>query len=322
MPKRALVVGINNYENVSALNSCVADAESIAEVLSRNADNSINFECMTLLSPGSERITRAYLRRRWEELFHDFRGDIVFYFSGHGAPTDSGGYLVTQEGTLAAPGLPMDDVVTLANESVASTVLIILDCCFSGAAGNVVGLQPNKSSARVLLREGVTILAASRPAQVSMETDSHGVFTELLVGGLRGGAADLRGRVSAASLYGYAESALGAWDQRPLYKSHAARLEPIRCCIPRVTDDEIRAIPLYFPARDFEYKLDPTYEETSPAAIPEHVAIFKAFKRLQLAGLVRPKTGDDLYWAAERSFHAELTELGKFYLVLVSKGRI
>jgi hypothetical protein len=66
-----------------------------------------------------------------------------------------------------------------------------------------------------------------------------------------------------------------------------------------------------------------TYEETNQgAAIPERVDTFKKFKQLQIAGLLRPKVGNDLYWSAERSGHVLLTELGKFYLQLVRQGRI
>lgn len=322
MPRRALIVGINDYEHVCTLNSCVADAEAMTAVLARHADQSVNFECRTLLVPGPERITRAALKKHWVELFQDFKGDVLFYFSGHGIQTATGGYLVTQEGTPDDPGLSMDDLVTMANASSASTVLIILDCCFSGGAGNPPSLQNGLSEGRAVLREGITILAASRGTQTALEVGGQSVFTGLLLGALNGGAADIRGKVSAASIYGYAEAALGSWEQRPLYKSHAAHLEPVRLCAPKVGDSELRSLATYFPASGFEYQLDPTYEETSPAAKAEHVAIFKTFKRLQLAGLLRPKVGDDLYWAAERSFHVVLTELGSFYWQLVRNGRI
>jgi hypothetical protein len=129
--------------------------------------------------------------------------------------------------------------------------------------------------------------------------------------------------VSAASIYAYAEAALGAWDQRPLYKSHAARLDPVRLCEPKVPDPLLRELPNYFPRADHEYRLDMTYEETNlGAAVPANVAIFKKFKQLQIAGLLRPKAGSDLYWTAERSGRVLLTDLGKFYLQLVNNNRI
>lgn len=66
-----------------------------------------------------------------------------------------------------------------------------------------------------------------------------------------------------------------------------------------------------------------TYEETNyGAAKPENVAKFKKFKLLQIAGLLRPRSGNDLYWTAERSGSVELTDLGQFYHQLVVNGVI
>jgi hypothetical protein len=319
--KRALIVGIDEYDSplVPSLTGCVADATEMAAVLGRNDDGGVNFECRLLTSPGSKPITRAYLRQQWRDLFQDFREDVLFYFSGHGSPSDIGGFLVTQEGTPDDPGLLMEEIVTLSNNSAARTVLIVLDCCFSGQAGNAAALQGGLEN-RAILREGVTILAASRPAETAVEVGGHGVFTNLVLGALRGGAADVRGRVSAASIYAYAEAALGAWDQRPLYKSHAAHLEPVRLCTPRVPDALLRELVVFFPGPDDRFRLDMSYEETNGAAVPAHVEIFKKFKQYQVGGLLQPTVGRDLYWTAERSESVVLTDLGKFYHTLVTRG--
>ena len=322
MPKRALLVGINQYDHFGSLNGCVRDATVMSSVLARNSDNSVNFNCRLLTSPGADPITRGFLRQQWRELFQDFQGDVLFYYSGHGTPTDVGGYLMTQDGTTGDPGLAMNDLLTMANESKAKTVLLILDCCFSGSLGSLPGSQPGSLESRAVLREGVTILAASRASQVSMEVGGHGVFTNLVLGALRGGAADVRGKVSAASIYAYAEAALGEWDQRPLYKSHAAYLEPVRLCLPKVPDALLRELPTFFPHAGHRFQLDMTYEETSAAADLSNVATFKKFKKFQVAGLLMPVQGDDLYWTCERSDCVFLTDLGEFYLQLVKDGRI
>lgn len=323
LPKRALLVGIDEYDSpeVKNLQACVSDAVDMRDTLARNGDDSVNFDCRMLTGPGSPSVTRAHLRRRWRELFADFRGDILFYFSGHGTPGDVGGYLVTQDAIEDDPGLPMNELIDTANKSPAATVLVILDCCYSGTAGNVdaaLGSLEHKA----VLREGVTILAASRPTQEAMEVGGHGVFTRLVLGALRGGAADVRGRVSAASIYGYVEAALGAWGQRPVYKSHAGHLGPVRTNLPKVSDAQLRELVQHFSAVDDVYAMDPTYEETEPVAISEHVLIFKKFKAYQIGGLLCPTEGTDLYWAAKRSQGAKLTELGKFYHELVATNRI
>jgi hypothetical protein len=209
----------------------------------------------------------------------------------------------------------------MANNSAAASVLLILDCCFSGAAGNAPSVQSAVEN-KAILRQGVTILAAAGSQQVAIETAGHGVFTNLLLAALRGGAADVRGRVSAASIYAYCEAALGAWDQRPMYKSHAARLDPVRLCEPTVPDSLLRELPKFFANGDARYALDPTYEETRDEKIEEHVKIFKKFKRFQIGGLLRPENRDDLYWAALYKEPVMLTGLGRFYLQLAQDGRI
>jgi hypothetical protein len=322
MAKRALLVGINDYITAPKLKCCVNDARAVAEVLERHDNRDKNFDCEVLAGTGTTIVTRALLREHWERLFADFQDDILFYFSGHGTPTD-GGILVTQDGVANDLGLSMQALMDMANGCKARTVLIILDCCSSGAAGNTSGIQSGNTEGRVLLREGVTILTASRSSENAIEVNGHGVFTFLLLNALKGGAANLRGHVSAAALYAYAEAALGAFSQRPLYKSHAAHLEPVRICAPVVSDDLLREIPTLFPTEGHVFMLDPTYEETNQGcAVPAHVAIFKKLKRLQIAGLVRPRAGDDLYWSPERSGGVILTSLGDFYWRLATTKRI
>lgn len=128
--------------------------------------------------------------------------------------------------------------------------------------------------------------------------------------------------VSAASMYAYAEAALGAWEQRPLYKSHAARLDPVRLCTPVVPDSLLRELSKFFAAGDAAYPLDKTYEESSPEALQEHVTVFRKFKQLQVAGLLKPEAGTDWYWTAIRSENSVLTSLGQFYRSLAAQGRI
>lgn len=321
--RRALIVGINDYAFAECLSGCVSDAKALADILERNEDDSPNFRCETLTCAAGRAVTIPLLRRKVQEHFDkNFEGDVLFYFSGHGAATSLGAHLLTHEGDRYSPGLPMRELVDLANRSRAGNVTIILDCCYAGAAGSdeeVVGSIENEAR----LREGVTILAAARPRQEAIEVAGHGIFTRLVLAALSGGAADLRGRVSAAGIYAYADAVLGALDQRPIYKSHAARLEPVRLCRPTAADAELRRLPQLFEAADAIYSLDLSYEETNvEVALPANVELFKYFKLLQTAGLVRCEAGLDLYWAAQRSQAVLLTPLGQLYWQLVRAGQI
>lgn len=245
----------------------------------------------------------------------------MFYFSGHGLSDDYGSFLVTHDATEHEPGVHMNFLLDIANKSKAKEKIIILDCCYSGAFGNPPNLGGG-SYEQAQLAEGVTILSASKHTQPSVEIGGHGVFTSLLIGGLSGGAKDVRGYVSAASLYAYTEQALGPWDQRPMYKSHIDKQTPLRQCVPRVEDSELRKLTEYFPRENHEYLLAPSYEFAHKSANSEHVEIFSLFKRFRNAGLLETVGTDDLYYAAIESKHAKLTELGEFYRQLVDKRLI
>lgn len=318
MARRALLVGINEYSNYNNLSGCVLDATAMEGLIARNYDGSPNYDCR-LLTTAREEVTRERLREVWEQLFDNFTEDIFFYFSGHGTLTRTGGYVCTQDATEREPGLPMDELLALANDSKAREVLLILDCCYSGGLGNPTNLRESQTQ----LREGVTILTASRSTEVSLEkTGGHGIFTWLVLSALRGGAADIRGRVSAAAIYSYAEQVLGSWDQRPLYKSHADRLSPIRLCEPAVSDALLRELPTYFSSATDRYQLDPSYESTEPSAKPEHTAIYQTFTRYRDARLLRTIGGGHLYYATIESGSVELTDIGQLYWLLAKEGRI
>ncbi len=325
MGRRALLVGIDHYDHISPdLTWCVSDALAMRETLSYHSNHNVNYVCRVLLGDqplngkAPERVTFNGLRAALEELFA-YDDEVAFYFSGHGLSTPNGAYLATQDATPALPGLPMNDVLAMANRSPARETLLLIDCCYAGALGESVD---SAQVANLYLREGVTLIAASRPQQLAVEQSGHGVFTNLLLGALEGGAADVRGMISAAGLYAYVEQALGPWDQRPIYKSNASKLTPIRRCASDIEDDELRRLPAFFPTPTTQFWLAPSYEVTSEMALAEHVAIFNLFKRYQVARLLRPSLDRDLFFAALHSHPVELTPLGRFYRQLVADGNL
>lgn len=321
--KRALIVGIDQYQHMPTLTGCVADALSMCELLDHHEDGSPNYDCRVLTSAGGPAITKEFLRLEWHELFDGFDGHILFHFSGHGSQAKEGGMIITQDGTPGDPGLEMDDLVKLASASKAKTTLLIVDCCHA----DLTGIFPNSpgngnSQSQAYIPEGVTILAASRKAQNAHENAGHGVFTKLILGALSGGAADVRGRVSAASMYAYVEQALGPWDQRPMYKSYADHLPPVRLCAPAVPDQLLRELPKLFTDMSSHFSMDPSYEDTHDLKDPEHVAVFNKFKTLRNARLLTTGAGKDLYWTAVESGWVELTPLGQFYWSLAQRRLI
>ena len=324
--RRALLVGINVYDHVKDLAWCVDDALAMQRMLELHEDHSANFSCRTMRGDVSlsgltdpralqRRVTLAQLREEIQQLFA-FDGMALFYFSGHGYTDERGVYLVTQDATASLPGLLLNDVLAMANNSRAREIVLIIDSCSGGALGepgHLAGTDRLRELANTYLRPGVTLLAAAMAGQAAFEVNGHGLFTHLVIGALKGGASDVRGQISAASIYAYVEQALGPWDQRPIYKSNASQLSTIRNYTPDVRDEELRRLPQFFRRPDDHFRLAPSYEVTRGEAIPEHVAIFKQFKRYQVARLLRPTFDEDLYFAALRSHPVELTPLGQFY---------
>lgn len=332
MAKRALLIGIDNYDHVAELTGCVADAVAMRDLLQRNEDGSPNYSCRLLTygqEPSEKKITRPLLRRACQELF-DFTGELLLYFSGHGALTDSGGYLATCDAQINDWGIPMQEIVQLANSSKASDILVILDCCHAGDAGNPPLLNaPHSNNPLAVLRENMTLIAASRNSESAMEAGGHGLFTTAVLGGLDGGAADHFGWVTAASLYAYVERHFGAWAQRPVYKSHATELTVIRQCAPLIDRLKLYDLVKHFPAEDHKYRLDPEFEPEDEfgnlhePVNKEKLKIAQLFKEYRDSGLLKAsEPNEQFFWVARRSHTVELTLRGREYWRLVAFSRI
>ena len=130
--------------------------------------------------------------------------DFLFYFSGHGATSDWGSELILSEFGHAVNLLELMHVIY---KSSARHVTIILDCCFSGGFGVIPTFGGNGGrfeSEFSLIRDNVTLLAASMPMQTAAAGSVYSGFTERLIHGLSGQAADLSGHITAPGLFGFA----------------------------------------------------------------------------------------------------------------------
>jgi len=237
------------------------------------------------------------------------RADIaLFYFAGHGTANNLGGYLVTTDAQRYDEGVPMGDVLKLANESTARERIVVLDCCHAGAFGEVPAI--NNSA---ILAEGVTILAACRDTEVAVESGRGGVFTILVCQALEGGAADVCGKVTVASVYAFVDEVFEDWEQRPLFKSHVSRLAPIRKCEPSVEPHVLRKITEYFPSPTHSHSLDRSYEPTAKPSDQAKEEIFRHLQMMNRARLVVSVGAQHMYDAAMSCKACKLTPLGRFY---------
>ena len=314
--RKALIVGFNNYPS-APLSGCINDAIQMRSVLEKDGDGSPNFS-INLITDERTPITKAQFGREISSLFEGDNDIALLYFSGHGLMTPTGGIIVTPDYEDYNEGIDMNYILSLANNSKAKNKMIILDCCHSGDFGN-----PSNSDNNIAqLSEGLTVLTASRDSESALEIDGSGVFTSLLSDALQGGAADLRGNITPGSLYSYVDEALGAWKQRPIFKTNVSRFTPIRKVTPPIPLDTLRKITDYFTTPEEEYKLDPSYEFTEGCADDKNVEIFKDLQKFTSVRLVVPVDEEHMYFAAINSKACKLTALGYQYWRLITENKI
>lgn len=307
MARKALIVGINDYEYISSLKGCVNDADNITKLLDYNDDDqqTRNF-FTTKLTTNEQQITREVLKSEVKSLFKSEREISLFYFAGHGYVENGHGYLVTSECKKGTDGLLMSEVLKYANDSPALHKIIILDCCFSGVFGQVF-LNEGLTN----IANNVSIIAASEKNEYAQEIDGNGVFTTLLCHALSGGAASILGEITIGSIYGYVEKAMGDYGQRPIFITRVSRYSYIRKIASQVDTGKLRKITELFETPDMVFPLNKTYEWTQEEAIPEHVETFKILQSYNRVNLLTPVGATDMYWAALNKKACRLTKQGE-----------
>lgn len=321
--RRAIVVGINNYPG-NPLRGCINDASAFGAIMETHGNGDPNFSVKLY----SDVPTAGKLLELLDKLFKSDDEAVLFYFSGHGFDNHLGTYLVTPDAAKMDVGVAMSDILVLANNSPAKNKIIILDCCHSGA----MGTTPVIGNSASMINKGVTILTASKSDESAMEVNGHGVFTNLLIDALQGGAADIRGDITPGSIYSYIDQALGYWEQRPVFKTNITEFISLRNIQPKIPKEIIRKITQYFPNPEDEFSLNPSFEDTNsphvnhkliePYALPENVTVFKDLQKFQSVGLIVPVNAQYMYFAAMESKSCRLTALGYHYWRLVQQKKI
>ena len=320
--RKALIVGINEYPQ-NKLTGCINDAKEIANLLEYHGNGIKNFDVDLEINIKK----KSELKGKIKELFAGEEEVAVFYFSGHGYLDETGGYLVTPDYVENDMGVDFTYILKLANESNCRNKIIILDSCYSGNMGRT-GFNTESS----VISEGITVLAACTQQQSAVEEKGHGLFTRLLVEALKGGAANVMGRITPGSIYAYVDQALGSWNQRPVFKTNISQFVSIRDIEPRVPLETIRSIQKLFTSQTEEYRLDPSYEFTNrqeyisetvkPYGEEEHIKIFKQLQKLERIGFIEPVGTEHMYFAAMESKSCRLTVLGQYYWQLLQEKRI
>ncbi len=220
----AVLVGINDYANLSDLTFCKADAEALAKRL-----EAVGFpkDNVLLLTDGAadakDLPTKANIETRIRNVLQvASEGDLVLLgFFGHGMSIRNTTYLCPSGARVASPEQTMirlSAVYSWLDRSKATYKLLWIDACRNDPL--VDSTRSVKEFARSTTDfarslkdapEGILAMASCAAGQKSWEDADlkHGVFTHFLLEGLAGRAdrqekGNRDGRVSLLELYNYA----------------------------------------------------------------------------------------------------------------------
>ena len=216
----ALIIAASEYDDIrlKRLRSPAADARELEEVL---RDQQIgDYQIYSLLNSPAYQANEAI-----DAFFQDRnRGDqLLLYFSCHGIKDDRGRLYFAASNTklnrLASTGISSEFVAEQMYACPARRIILLLDCCYSGAFKRGLRHRADESvDLDSLAGRGRAILFASNAMEYAFEIDGSDIegtgisslFTRTVVHALRTGEADLDGDgvVSVDELYDYVSDQL------------------------------------------------------------------------------------------------------------------
>lgn len=190
----AVIIGVDNYDDLPALKGAERDARAVADRLRRHG-----FQVTELLG-------RAATRKNISELLGDQLPNrlgphdrVLIYFAGHGVSTGQEGremgYLMPVEGeraSMRATGISMRELQNWFADYRSKHVMFVADACYSGLAISTrsVGLDPSVQGylQQVTGRDVRMSMTAGSAGEVAHEWRGHGLFTYWFLEALDGAA--------------------------------------------------------------------------------------------------------------------------------------
>ena len=224
--ERALVIGISDYPPpIRKLPAVANDVREMAKLLSSDKGQfpSKNVQC---LADGEA--THQAVLEGIEATFSGVQADdaVFAYLAGHGAVVAGEYYFIAHDTTaqgIAINGVPLKRLKAAFDSSPSQRALMWLDFCHSGGIiPRDLGIEVDdreviSRALEVVQGQGKLIVAACTPGQKAYESAAvgHGLFTEALLKGLKGDAAN-KGEVTINSLFDYIDKQMGSDRQRPM----------------------------------------------------------------------------------------------------------
>tara|TARA_R110002033_G_scaffold171136_1_gene216239 strand:+ start:2217 stop:3965 length:1749 start_codon:yes stop_codon:yes gene_type:complete len=227
---RALVIGINQYKNVSPLGYAVNDAREVSEILVEELGfDKNNVTYLVDQDATRSNILKSFLRFSNDDVKVDDR--LFVFFAGHGH-TRSGvrgevGYLVPYDADMDdySTFIRWDELTRNAELVRAKHILFVMDACYGGLAVHR-DLRPGSSRflRDMYQRFSRQVITAGKADEVVADAGgplpNHSVFTGHLIEGIRGKAANEYGVITASGLMAYVYSKVANdinSDQTPHY---------------------------------------------------------------------------------------------------------
>ena len=200
MGKYALLIGVGEYgEGLQPLPAAPLDVAALAQVL-QNPDIGGFDDIQQLANPSQPEMARAielwFSARQPEDL-------VLLFFSGHGVRDDRRDLYFTASNTekvnnrlVRSTATPARFVHDCIRGCKARQQVIILDCCFSGAFGELTAKDDGEIDLESQLgAEGRVVLTSTSAVDYSFEDKGAdlSIYTRYLVEGLQTGAADADG---------------------------------------------------------------------------------------------------------------------------------
>jgi uncharacterized caspase-like protein len=190
----AVIVGINDYDEISPLKYAKGDAERMRDFFMQ--DLGVSHDDLYFFTDHSPRNAQgrktqptygtllSFLGDRFANSFLSAGDTLWFYFSGHGMPCEGRDYLLPSDGnprSIPDLAIPIGYVTERLRRSGADNVVMLIDACRSDGAKNAgMGIGEEK-------QQGVITFFSCSPSQVSYEIDEigQGAFTNVLLEALR-----------------------------------------------------------------------------------------------------------------------------------------
>jgi hypothetical protein len=208
--RRALIVATDEYGDpkLTSLSAPATDARALAEVLRDEAVG--GFGVKTVFNRPSHEVELAIAEFFGAGKYGD---TLLAHFSCHGVKSPSGElYFATTDTDLSdtfklkVTGVPSALVRDAMEESRASLILCLVDCCYSGAFVKLAKAADTVDLTERLGGKGRAVITASTSLQLALDGEEEpSLFTHAVIDGLRSGDADrdLDGLVSLDELYNY-----------------------------------------------------------------------------------------------------------------------